>query len=104
MEVTSSSPAPRSAASRAHAIASRPVAVRPPCVNTSQRPGAVQVPIIASGGAGKPEHLYDALTEGGADAVLAASIFHFGTYTIPDLKAYLASRGVPVRPVEPARA
>ena len=65
---------------------------------------AVQVPIIASGGAGKPEHLYDALTEGGADAVLAASIFHFGTYTIPDLKAYLASRGVPVRPVEPARA
>ena len=60
---------------------------------------AVQVPIIASGGAGKPEHLYDALTEGGADAVLAASIFHFGTYTIPALKQYLESRGVPVRPV-----
>ncbi len=62
--------------------------------------GAVHVPVIASGGAGKPEHLYDALTEGGADAVLAASIFHFGTYTIPDLKQYLESRGVPMRPVE----
>jgi len=62
--------------------------------------GAVHVPVIASGGAGKPEHLYDALVEGGADAVLAASIFHFGTYTIPDLKQYLASRGVPVRPVD----
>ena len=61
---------------------------------------AVHVPVIASGGAGKPEHLYDALVEGGADAVLAASIFHFGTYTIPDLKQYLASRGVPIRPVE----
>ena len=60
---------------------------------------AVQVPIIASGGAGRPEHLYDALTEGGADAVLAASIVHFGTYTIPALKQYLESRGVPVRPV-----
>ena len=62
--------------------------------------GAVHVPVIASGGAGKPEHLYDALVEGGADAVLAASIFHFGTYTIPDLKQYLESRGVPIRPVE----
>ena len=60
---------------------------------------AVQVPIIASGGAGTPAHFYDALTEGGADAVLAASVFHFGTVTIPDLKAYLESRGVPVRPV-----
>ena len=63
---------------------------------------AVHVPIIASGGAGKPEHLYDALTEGGADAVLAASIFHFGIYTIPVLKQYLESRGVPVRPVQAA--
>jgi cyclase len=62
----------------------------------------VDVPIIASGGAGKPEHLYDALTEGGADAVLAASIFHFGTYTIASLKEYLAGRGVPMRPVEAA--
>jgi cyclase len=60
---------------------------------------AVEVPIVASGGAGEPEHLYQALTEGGADAVLAASIFHFGTYTVADLKAYLAERGVPVRPV-----
>ena len=60
----------------------------------------VAVPVIASGGAGRPEHLYDALTEGGADAVLAASIFHFGTYTIESLKQYLAGRGLPMRPVE----
>ena len=60
---------------------------------------AVTVPVIASGGAGKPEHLYDALSEGGADAVLAASIFHFGTYTVASLKEYLAGRGVPIRPV-----
>lgn len=61
---------------------------------------AVEVPIVASGGAGAPEHLYDALTEGGADAVLAASIFHFGTYTIQSLKEYLAGRGIAVRPVD----
>ena len=60
---------------------------------------AVHVPIIASGGGGTVEHFYDALTEGGADAVLAASVFHFGTVTIADLKQYLESRGVPVRPV-----
>ncbi|MEE8336800.1 MAG: imidazole glycerol phosphate synthase subunit HisF [Dehalococcoidia bacterium] len=58
----------------------------------------VEVPVIASGGAGKPEHLYDALTEGGADAVLAASIFHFGTYDIATLKRYLSDRGIPMRP------
>ncbi len=63
---------------------------------------AVAVPLIASGGAGTPEHLYDALTEGGADAVLAASIFHFGTYDIASLKRYLAERGIPMRPVEDA--
>lgn len=58
---------------------------------------AVPVPVIASGGAGTPEHLYDALTEGKADAVLAASIFHFGTYRIEDVKRYLAGRGLPMR-------
>jgi cyclase len=58
---------------------------------------AVPVPVIASGGAGKPEHLYDAIVEGKADAVLAASIFHFGTYRIRRVKEYLAERGVPVR-------
>ena len=62
------------------------------------------MPVIASGGAGTLEHFYDALTEGGADAVLAASVFHFGTITIPDLKQYLESRGVAVRPVAPANA
>lgn len=61
---------------------------------------AVDVPVIASGGAGEPGHLYDALIEGGADAVLAASIFHFGKYDIRSLKEYLAGRGVAVRPVE----
>ena len=59
---------------------------------------AVSVRVIDSGGAGKPEHLYDALTEGGADAVLAASIFHFGTYDIAFLKRYLIDRGLPMRP------
>ena len=58
---------------------------------------AVPVPVIASGGAGGPEHLYDAIAEGKADAVLAASIFHFGTYRIREVKEYLAGRGVPVR-------
>ncbi len=58
---------------------------------------AVPVPVIASGGAGGPEHLYDAIVEGKADAALAASIFHFGTYRIREVKEYLAERGVPVR-------
>ncbi len=58
---------------------------------------AVEVPVIASGGAGSPEHLYEAIVDGKADAVLAASIFHFGTYSIGETKEYLASRGIPVR-------
>jgi cyclase len=58
---------------------------------------AVSIPVIASGGAGKPEHLYDALTEGLADAALVASIVHDGHYTIAELKTYLHERGVPVR-------
>jgi cyclase len=61
---------------------------------------AVGVPVVASGGAGEPEHLYQALTAGGADAALAASIFHYDEYGIPATKAYLAARGVPVRIVE----
>ena len=61
--------------------------------------GAVPVPVIASGGAGTLEHLYDALDQGQADAVLAASIFHYGTYTISQAKEYLDSRGIPVRPI-----
>lgn len=58
---------------------------------------AVSVPVIASGGAGTLEHLHQAVVEGKADAVLAASIFHFGAYTIGQVKSYLADRGVPVR-------
>lgn len=61
---------------------------------------AVGIPVIASGGAGELSHFYDAFTKGKADAVLAASLFHFGEMTIPELKAYLSSRGVPVRPVQ----
>lgn len=58
---------------------------------------AVTVPVIASGGAGNPQHMYEAVVDGKADAVLAASIFHFGTHPIRQVKEYLAERGVPVR-------
>ncbi len=58
---------------------------------------AVSIPIIASGGAGRLEHLYDALTQGEADAVLVASIFHYRTVTIEQAKRFLSDRGVPVR-------
>jgi imidazole glycerol-phosphate synthase subunit HisF len=59
--------------------------------------GAVRIPVIASGGAGRLEHFYDALTEGGASAVLAASLFHFGEYKVSEVKNYLRARGVVVR-------
>jgi len=58
---------------------------------------AVNVPVVASGGAGSLEHMAQVLLEGRADAVLAASIFHFGDYTVGEVKRYLASRGIPVR-------
>ena len=58
---------------------------------------ALRIPVIASGGAGKLEHFYDAFTEGGASAVLAASLFHFGELSIGDVKTYLRERGVEVR-------
>ncbi len=60
---------------------------------------AVGVPVVASGGAGKLEHLAEVLAKGKADAVLAASIFHFGQHTVGEAKAYLAAQGVPVREV-----
>jgi cyclase len=59
---------------------------------------AVGVPVIASGGVGTLQHLVDGVVEGGADAVLAASIFHFGEHTVAEAKALLASSGVVVRP------
>ena len=62
---------------------------------------AASVPVVASGGAGTPRHLYDAIHLGKADAVLAAIIFHFGVYSIAQVKKYLAQRGVPIRPVTP---
>jgi imidazole glycerol-phosphate synthase subunit HisF len=58
---------------------------------------AVRIPVIASGGAGKLEHFYEALTKGGASAVLAASLFHFGEFTIGHVKDYLRERGIVVR-------
>ena len=60
---------------------------------------AVSIPVIASGGVGTPEHMYDGFTSGKADAALAASIFHYGEYTVGEVKEHLNKRGVPVRPV-----
>jgi len=67
---------------------------------TSRVAGAVPVPVIASGGVGTLQHLYEGVTVGHADALLAASIFHYGTLRIRDVKAYLARRGIPVRPID----
>lgn len=68
------------------------------CELTARIAEAVSIPVIASGGAGTLEHLREALVEGKADAALAASIFHFGEYTIAEAKTYLAEHGVLVRP------
>jgi cyclase len=62
---------------------------------------AVGIPVIASGGVGTLDHMVEGVLEGHASAVLAASIFHFGTYSIPETKAYMAERGVPVRLTAP---
>ncbi|MDP2718258.1 MAG: imidazole glycerol phosphate synthase subunit HisF [Dehalococcoidia bacterium] len=58
---------------------------------------AITIPVIASGGAGTIEHLYEAIVDGKADAVLAASIFHYGTFSIKEVKLYLGAKGIPVR-------
>ena len=65
---------------------------------TSKISKSVKIPVIASGGAGNLEHLYEALTAGRADAVLAASIFHFRQYSIGEAKDYLKRKGVKIRP------
>ena len=62
---------------------------------------AVPIPVIASGGVGTLQHMVEGIVDGHATAVLAASIFHFGTYTIGETKAYMAQAGVPIRPPEP---
>jgi cyclase len=67
------------------------------CALTRAVSDAVSVPVIASGGAGSMQHFVDVLETGRASAVLAASLFHFGTFTIPQVKTYLADHGVPVR-------
>jgi imidazole glycerol-phosphate synthase subunit HisF len=69
------------------------------CSLTREVSRSVKVPVIASGGAGKPEDFLRVFDEGEPDAALAASIFHYGTYTVDDLKKYLESEGVPVRRV-----
>jgi cyclase len=69
------------------------------CSLTREVSRAVKVPVIASGGAGKPEDFLRVFEDGEADAALAASIFHYGTYTVDDLKQYLEAEGVPVRRV-----
>ncbi len=76
-----------------------PTAYRPASIALSREPFRARrtFPIIASGGAGKPEHFTEVLTEGEADAALAASIFHYGTYTVNDLKESLDRAGIPVR-------
>ena len=65
---------------------------------------AVRIPVIASGGAGSLDHMVEVLRDGKADAVLAASIFHFGEYTVADVKRYLADHGLPVRVLDEAAA
>jgi cyclase len=72
------------------------------CALTRAVSRATRIPVIASGGAGKPEHFVRVLTEGEADAALAASIFHYGTYTVEDLKEVLEREGIPVRRVPAA--
>jgi cyclase len=67
------------------------------CALTQAVSRATHIPVIASGGAGKPEHFVRVLTDGCADAALAASIFHYGTYTVNQLKEELDKRGIPVR-------
>ena len=67
------------------------------CALTAAVRCATHIPVIASGGAGKPEDFYEVLEHAGADAALAASVFHYGAYTVGDLKAFLRARGVEVR-------
>ncbi|MEZ5353407.1 MAG: imidazole glycerol phosphate synthase subunit HisF [Bryobacteraceae bacterium] len=68
------------------------------CALTRAVSRATRIPVIASGGAGSPDHFVKVLTEGEADAALAASIFHYGAYTVADLKEHLEKHGIPVRP------
>lgn len=72
------------------------------CALTAAVADAVSIPVIASGGAGTFDHFADVFTAGGADAALAASVFHFSEHAVADLKMFLASRGIPVRPAAPS--
>ena len=68
------------------------------CALTRAVRGATHIPVIASGGAGKPEDFFEVFEHAGADAALAASIFHYGAYTVGDLKQFLSARGIGIRP------
>ena len=67
---------------------------------TNRISSSVQIPVIASGGGGTLDHFVDAVTKGKADAVLAASVFHYGTYTVHQVKEYMSQQGIPTRMVE----
>ena len=69
------------------------------CEMTAAISSAVTIPVVASGGAGNPDHMLHVLQEGQADAALAASIFHFREYSIAEVKTYLAQNGIPVRQI-----
>jgi cyclase len=73
------------------------------CELTAAVADAVRIPVIASGGAGSPEHFVEVFTRGRADAALAASVFHFAEHPVADLKRLLASRGIPMRPADADR-
>jgi cyclase len=70
------------------------------CAMTRAVSRATHIPVIASGGAGKPEDFLEVLTTGEADAALAASIFHYETYTVDDLKQFLDKHGIPTRRIQ----
>jgi cyclase len=70
------------------------------CELTAAVSSAVSIPVIASGGAGEFQHFVEVFSEGGADAALAASVFHFSEHAVHELKVFLARHGVPVRPID----
>ena len=85
------------AATKVPTVMSTTASLAQPMVSCGAVSQAVSIPVVASGGAGKPEHLVDAILKGKADAALAASIFHFGHYTIEETKRTMAAAGIPVR-------
>ena len=94
---TNGLPRPYDRAGKSDAGVTRDRVIRYELELTRRVADAVDVPVIASGGAGTLDHLVEAIEKGGADAVLAASIFHYGTYSIDEAKERLRAAGIPVR-------